>query len=65
VAETVAAVDAMLKWEQTGVKPTGDDVLTAATVGASNYGCNFTINTTGPDDATTTAAIRASLPACP
>jgi pimeloyl-ACP methyl ester carboxylesterase len=65
VAETVAAVDAMLKWEQTGVKPTGDDVLTAATVGASNYGCNFTINTTGQDDAATTAAIRASLPACP
>jgi hypothetical protein len=60
-AETVEALDAMLKWEQTGVKPTGDDVLTAATVGASNYGCNFTRNTTGQDDSAATVATRAIL----
>lgn len=65
VNEQVAALDAMLKWEQTGVKPTGDDVLTAATVAASNYGCNFTINTTTQDDSPTIGAIRAALPACP
>jgi hypothetical protein len=65
VAETVAAMKAMLDWEQKGIKPTGDDVLTAATVGASSYGCQFTNNTTGVDDSATTAPVRASLPACP
>lgn len=64
-AEQVAALKAMLDWEQTGVKPAGDDVLTPATVAAANYGCQFTINTTGPDDSATTGLVRASLPACP
>jgi hypothetical protein len=65
VAEQVKALDDMLNWEQHGIKPAGDDVVTAATVAASNYGCNFTNNTTGSDDVATTVAIRPLLPACP
>jgi pimeloyl-ACP methyl ester carboxylesterase len=64
-AEQVAALKAMLDWEQTGLKPAGDNVLTPATVAAANYGCQFTINTTGPDDALFIGLIRASLPVCP
>jgi len=65
VSEQVAALDAMLKWEQQGIKPTGDDVVTAATVANANYGCNFTINTTTQDDSATIGAVRAALPPCP
>ncbi len=64
VAEQVAAFDAMVKWEQQGVKPAGDDVLTPAVVADPNYGCKFTDNTTGPDDSAATARTRASLPKC-
>jgi uncharacterized protein (DUF1501 family) len=63
-AEQVATMKAMLDWEQTGVKPAGDDVLTPATVAATNYGCQFTINTTGPDDPLLIGLIRATLPVC-
>lgn len=65
VAETVAAIQAMLDWEQYGIKPTGDDVLTAGIVGTANYGCQFTNNTTGVDDLPGIGAVRATLPACP
>ena len=65
VAETVAAVEAMLDWEQHGIKPIGDDVLTAGTIGTANYGCQFTNNTTGIDDSPGIGAVRATLPACP
>ncbi len=65
VAEQVQALEDMLKWEQQGIKPAGDDVITAATVGASSYGCQHTINTTGSDDSAGTIAIRPTLPACP
>ena len=64
-AEQVAALKAMLDWEQKGIKPAGDDVLTPATVSAANYGCKFTINTTGSDDAASIGLVRATLPACP
>jgi hypothetical protein len=50
-AEQSATLDAMLKWEQGGPKPQGDDVVTPATVASPNYGCKFTVNTLGPDDA--------------
>jgi len=42
IAEQVDAFDAMIKWERDGVKPVGDDVVTAATVAAPTYGCAFT-----------------------
>lgn len=69
VAEQVEAFDAMIKWERDGIKPTGDDVVTPATVAATTYGCTYTRNTMGPDESGTTRALRpailGSTPACP
>ena len=69
VAEQVEAFDAMIKWERDGIKPTGDDVLTPATVAATSYGCTYPRNTLGPDESGATRALRpntlASTPACP
>jgi hypothetical protein len=61
VAEQVEAFDAMIKWERDGIKPLGDDVVTAATVAAPTYGCTFTKNTLGPDDSPTTNALRPAI----
>jgi hypothetical protein len=61
VAEQVRAFDDMIKWERDGVKPTGDDVVTAATVAAPTYGCTFTNNTLGPDESGTTNALRPAI----
>lgn len=58
VAEQVDAFDAMIKWEQNGIKPSGDDVVTPATVAATSYGCTYTKNTLGPDESGTTRALR-------
>lgn len=69
IAEQVDAFEAMIKWERDGVKPSGDDVVTPATVAASTYGCTFTKNTLGPDESATTRALRpliaASSAPCP
>ncbi len=69
VAEQVTAFDDMVKWEGGGAKPPGDDVVTAATLAAPTYGCTFTKNTPGPDDAASTLGLRqiiaATTPACP
>jgi hypothetical protein len=69
VAEQVDAFEAMIKWERDGIKPSGDDVITPATVAASTYGCTYTKNTLGPDESGTTRALRpailATTPACP
>ena len=70
VAEQVDAFEAMVKWERDGVKPAGDDVVTAATVAATTYGCTFTKNTLGPDDSpgfvgALRAGIAGTTPACP
>ncbi len=69
VAEQSEAFDAMIKWERDGIKPGGDDVVTAATVAATSYGCTYTRNTLGPDDGGATRSLRpgilASTPACP
>ena len=64
VAEQVAAFEAMAKWEQTGVRPEGDDVLAREVVAQPNYGCRFTVNAGGPDDNPTTIAVRGLMPAC-
>jgi hypothetical protein len=54
----------MVKWEQQGVKPAGDDVLTPSVVADPKYGCKFTDNTASPDDSTSTLNVRKTLPAC-
>ena len=64
IAEQVAAFDAMVKWEQQGVKPEGDDVLTPAVVADPKYGCKFTNNTPSEGDSTTLLNTRRSLPQC-
>ena len=58
ITEQAEAFDAMIKWESTGVKPAGDDVVTAAVVAAPTYGCTFTKNTLGPDESNTVKALR-------
>ena len=58
VAEQVDAFDAMIMWERDGIKPLGDDVVTAATVAAPTYGCTYTKNTLGPDESGATKALR-------
>ena len=61
VAEQVAAFDDMIRWERDGIKPSGDDVVTAATVAAPAYGCTYTDNTLGVDDGNTVKQLRAGI----
>ncbi|WP_291009652.1 alpha/beta hydrolase [Hydrogenophaga sp.] len=61
VAEQVQAFADMVVWEQTGVKPAGDDVMTPATVANPAYGCTFTNNTLGVDDGGSVPALRAGI----
>ncbi|WP_256669791.1 alpha/beta hydrolase [Pseudomonas sp. OIL-1] len=42
IAEFTETFDAMIQWEQTGVKPPGDDLLDPAEMANSNFGCQFT-----------------------
>lgn len=65
IAEQVEAFDAMVNWEQTGVKPGGDDVLTPATVASGSYGCAFTRDVFGRDDSGALEAVRKLMPSCP
>jgi acetyl esterase/lipase len=69
IAEQVKAFDDMIKWERDGIKPAGDDVVTASVVASPTYGCTHTNNTLGPDDGGTTRALRpailATTAACP
>ncbi|MEW6420389.1 MAG: alpha/beta hydrolase [Deinococcota bacterium] len=41
-AEVIEALNDLVKWEKTGVKPAGDDVLNPVAVADPNYGCRFT-----------------------
>jgi hypothetical protein len=43
VAEEAQAFADLVNWVANGVKPAGDDILTPATVAASNFGCEFTV----------------------
>ena len=61
VAEAATAFDDMIKWERDGVKPLGDDVVTPAVVAAPSYGCKFTKNNLGPDDAPFVGQLRAGI----
>lgn len=58
-AEFTNTLDAMLRWEQNGTKPAGDDLLDPALMADANFGCTYTEN--GPPQTTT----RALMPACP
>lgn len=70
ISEQVSAFDAMVNWEQNGVKPDGDNVLDAAVVADKDYGCKFTDNTMTVDEPVTSAisksrdALKLSHP-CP
>jgi pimeloyl-ACP methyl ester carboxylesterase len=66
-AEQIAAFDAMIHWEQQGMKPEGDNVLDPAIVGDPNYGCAFTDNTISADESASPvpASGRDAIPACP
>jgi len=61
IAEQTEAFDAMIRWERHGIKPLGDDVMTAAPVAAPPYGCTFTRNTLGPDESGTVRALRPAI----
>ena len=57
-AEFTSTLDAMLQWEQEGVKPAGDDMLDPALMADDDFGCTFTENGF-PQEVT-----RALMPAC-
>ena len=63
LAEQAMAFDALVAWEQTGIKPDGDDVLDPAVTTAPNYGCTFTTNPT-PEDEPAVQASRVAVPPC-
>ncbi|MCR6476266.1 alpha/beta hydrolase [Variovorax sp. ZS18.2.2] len=58
VQEQVEAFDAMVQWQQGGPKPAGDDVVTAATVADSKYGCTFSRPLGTVDESPTSQATR-------
>ena len=67
-AEQVTGFADLVKWVEQGTKPSGDDVLTAATVAAPAYGCKFTNNAASvgePTAAGSAVFTRSLLPACP
>ncbi len=65
IAEQASAFDAMINWEQKGVKPAGDDVLTPAVVADPQYGCKFTDNNFTADDSNTIRTVRTNVvPRC-
>jgi pimeloyl-ACP methyl ester carboxylesterase len=43
VPEESAAFAALVNWVETGVKPAGDDILTAAKVADPKFGCQFSV----------------------
>jgi pimeloyl-ACP methyl ester carboxylesterase len=61
IQEQVDAFEAMVTWETSGTKPTGDDVMTPATVAAPTYGCTFTRNAPTVDDSAAIAQARVQL----
>lgn len=63
VAEQNEAFDAMIKWQNGGPKPAGDDVLTRAVVAAPTFGCTFTRPAVAGTDSGTTIALRGLIAA--
>ena len=66
VAEQATAFADLVKWVETGVKPAGDDVMTASVIAQLNYGCAHTDDTLGADDTASVKTARApgKLPSC-
>ena len=65
-AEQAAAFDALVEWEEKGVKPAGDELLDPAVVSAPDYGCKYTDNTFSADEKTRGLdRTRSANPACP
>ena len=64
LAEQEEAFADMVRWEQGGQKPLGDDVLTASVVADANYGCKFS-RAPRADDSAGVRALRTLAPACP
>lgn len=62
-AEFENTLDAMLQWEQTGIKPQGDNFLDPATVASADFGCEYTVNNSPLPDPN--AVPRVFLPPCP
>ena len=58
IAEFTATFDAMIQWEQNGIKPGGDDLLDQAQMADSNFGCTYTI------DGFPQEVVRSLMPAC-
>lgn len=65
VQEQVDAFSAMVNWEQTGLKPGGDDVTSAAVIKQPTYGCQYTTAPVSGVDSATVQAGHAMYPACP
>ena len=67
IAEQARAFADLVNWVERGVKPPGDDMLTAETIAQPNYGCIFTDNTMDADDAPAIKNGRApgKLASCP
>lgn len=63
-AEQTEAFDALAAWEQNGVKPEGDDVLTPNVVAAEDYGCKFS-RPPMPGSTDPRSAGRLRAPPCP
>lgn len=61
-AEFENTLDAMLQWEQDGIKPAGDDFLDPAVVANDQFGCQFTVN--GSPQTATRTAIAPLIGAC-
>lgn len=56
--EFTQTFDAMIQWEQNGIKPAGDDLLNPALMNEASFGCTYTVNDG-------TQAVRAFMPTCP
>ena len=65
LAEQEEAFADMVRWEQQGIKPLGDDVLTPAVVADPAYGCKFSRAPRADDSAALQASRATLVPACP
>lgn len=65
VQEEVNAFSAMVRWDQTGLKPSGDDVTNASTISNANYGCTYTTAPVSGVDSPTVFAGHGMFNSCP